>query len=142
MHSNSGITAPQRIKTLIASSLLKEKRVFRFSLVGYSIIFLFLSGMVVYGPEDISEKYGVNIPSYYITGCCGQPGNFPLITIYLMEHFGLLIIPSNVLLLLFLPLLVAINISIFIHNARLTKTSRRILMQAALATMPQFAEYQ
>src|SRR5918912_1653745 len=126
MHSDRGMTVPQRVKTLIASSLQKEKRVFWFSLVGYSIIFLLLSGTVIYSAENISEKYGVNIPSSYITGCCGQPGDFPVLTIYLLEHLGLLITPSNVLLLLFLPLLVAINISIFIYNARLTNTSRKI----------------
>ena len=126
MHSDRGMTVPQRVKTLIASSLQKEKRVFWFSLVGYSIIFLLLSGTVIYSAENISEKYGVTIPSSYITGCCGQPGDFPVLTIYLLEHLGLLITPSNVLLLLFLPLLVAINISIFIYNARLTNTSRKI----------------
>ena len=108
----------QRVKILIASSVTREKYAFWLSLSAYSIVFLFSSGMAIYSTESLPARYGVSVPSYYVTGCCGQPANFPVLTIYLMQHFGLLILPANLILSLFLPLLVAVNISIFIRTAR------------------------
>ncbi len=107
-----------RVRILIASSFSQEKNAFWISLLAYCIVFLFSSGMAIYSAESLSARYGVGVPSYYITGCCGQPANFPVLTIYLTQHFGLLILPANLILLLFLPLLVAVNVSIIVHTAR------------------------
>jgi len=108
----------RRAKLLTEISLAKEKKAFWISLLSYTVIFPIVSGMAVYSQEDISKKYGVQVPSYYLIGCCGQPGNFPVLTIYFSEHFGLLLVPNNLILISILPVLVGINIAIFTYSIR------------------------
>ncbi len=110
-----------RTKTSIADAMQKQNTAFWLALSLYSIIFLFASNTMVYSAERISERYGVNIPSSNTIGCCGQPGSFPVLTVYLSEHIGLLLIPSNIMLLSYLPLLVAINTAVIINKVKLSK---------------------
>ena len=44
-----------------------------------------------------------------MTGCCGQPGAFPILSLYLTENFGLLVTPLGLVLMAYLPLAVSIN---------------------------------
>jgi hypothetical protein len=110
-----------RIKTSIADALYKQKTAFWLALLVYGLIFLFTSNTIVYADEPFSQRYGVNVPSSTIIGCCGQPGSFPVLTVYLSENIGLLLIPINALLLLYLPLLVAINTALIVNKVKLTK---------------------
>ena len=110
-----------RTKISITDALHKQSTAFWLALSLYSLIFLFSSNTIVYNAERISERYGVNVPSYAIIGCCGQPGSFPVMTVYLSEHIGLLLIPTNILLLSYLPLLVAINAAVIINKVRMPK---------------------
>ncbi|MDQ3853147.1 MAG: hypothetical protein M3299_09965 [Thermoproteota archaeon] len=116
-----GTTIFHRTKRSISDGLHKQKTAFWLALLIYGIIFLFASNTMIYSAERISERYGVNIPSYSIIGCCGQPGSFPVLTVYLSEHMGLLLIPSNIMLLSYLPLFVAINTAIIINKVRISK---------------------
>ncbi len=116
-----GTTIFHRTKISIADALHKQNTAFWLALSLYSIIFLFASNTMVHSAERISERYGVNIPSFNIIGCCGQPGSFPVLTVYLSEHLGLLLIPSNIMLLSLLPLLVAANTAVIINKVRLSK---------------------
>lgn len=99
----------------------KQNKVFWLALSLYTIAFLFASNTMIYSAERISERYGVNVPSFHIIGCCGEPGSFPVLTLYLLEHLGLLLIPSNILLLSYLPLLVAINTAVIVNKVMLSK---------------------
>ena len=114
-------TISSRIKISIAYALHKQSTAFWLALSLYSLIFLFSSNTIVYSAERISERYGVNVPSFTIIGCCGQPGSFPVLTVYLAEHIGLLLIPFNIMLLSYLPLLVAINTAVIINKVRMSK---------------------
>jgi len=116
----------EKTGALIGVSLASEKKVFWLSLFSYALIFLFTSGMAIYSQENISDRYGVLVPSYVLTGCCGQPGSFPVLTVYLSEHFGMLFVPANLMLVSFLSVLVAINISIFAYLARISRAERNI----------------
>ena len=110
-----------RTKISIADALDKQNTAFWLALSLYSLIFLFASNTIVYSAERISERYGVDVPSYTIIGCCGQPGSFPVLTVYLSEHIGLLLVPVNIMLLSYLPLLVAINTVVIISKVRMSK---------------------
>ncbi len=91
----------------------KIRNLFWVSCIGYLILFLFTSNTLVYRPELLfSRAYGVEIPSTHVIGCCGDPGSFPVISIYLSEHFGIMLIPTNILLLALLPALVGINFAL------------------------------
>jgi hypothetical protein len=110
-----------KTKKSVADALHKQKTAFWLALLLYGLIFLFASNTVIYSAERISEKYGVSVPSSDIIGRCGQPGSFPVLTVYLSEHIGLLLIPTNMMLLSYLPLLVAINTAVIINKVRLSK---------------------
>jgi uncharacterized membrane protein YhaH (DUF805 family) len=114
-------TVFHRTKRSVVEALHKQKTAFWLALILYGIIFLFASNTIIYSAERISERYGVSVPSSNIIGCCGQPGSFPVLTVYLSEHIGLLLIPINMVLLLYLPLLVAINTAVIIQRLRSSK---------------------
>ncbi len=111
----------QRTTRSISQALEAHKRIFWLVLSLYAVIFLFTSGTVVYSEERISERYGVNVPSAQVIGCCGQPGSFPVVTIYFLEHMGLLIIPFNIIFAPFLSLLVAINSCIMWQKSKASR---------------------
>jgi len=88
-------------------------RVSNLSALAYSLFFAFVSGTIVYQPWlRFSEVYGANIPSALIAVCCGAPGEFPRLILYLTEHVGLLIPPLNLILLFTISWLVGINMSL------------------------------
>ncbi len=97
----------------------KYVRIFIISLIVYGIFYSFITNLLVYRPNEIfSEIYNVSIPSFRIVPCCGTPGYMPMLIGYLTEHFGILVIPINLILLLIISTLVGINItiSIFIYK--------------------------
>lgn len=117
IHKPSGIL--KRAQANLANALIRQPRVFWSTLAAYALFFAFASGMTVYGSQSFSERYGIQaIPSYHIIGCCGQPGAYPVLTIYITQNFGLLLVPSDLVLLAFLPLLVAMNVSLLAFRAK------------------------
>ena len=77
----------------------------------YGLIYSFFTGMLIYDSETIfSEAYGVKIPSVILTTCCDSVGNIPFLSVYLSEHFGLLIKPISVIVLPIISILVGLNI--------------------------------
>ncbi len=95
---------------------LSEKRFLIFSLC-YFIIISFLSSTIIYRPySSFSETYGIMVPSWYIIGCCGMPGSYPVLTVYLTDQFGLIITPLDIILSTILSLLVGINASLFTYK--------------------------
>lgn len=64
---NENMNVLYRVRVLIASSFSQEKNAFWVSMLAYCIVFLFSSGMAIYSAESLSARYGVGVPSYYIT---------------------------------------------------------------------------
>lgn len=119
-----------RTKLCIASIFRHShySEIFWISTIAYFILFLFSSNTVVYrqnSPLSLPQ-YNLHAPSVYVIGCCGTPGSFPIITLYLNGSLGFVFIPINVILSVFLSVLFGLNISLsfksinvaFIRNSR------------------------
>ncbi|MBI1657815.1 MAG: hypothetical protein IS632_03450 [Thaumarchaeota archaeon] len=78
--------------------------------VVYGTVFSLASGTLVYQPGvDFEEHYGAQIPSAFISPCCGDMGYMPTILVYVTHHVGLQIIPINLVLQIAVSYLVALN---------------------------------
>jgi len=101
-------------------------KIFYLSYISYLIVILFTSNTVIYKGLSFSQLYGVGVPSLHLIPCCGIPGSYPVLTIYLTHHMGLMITPTGLVLCAFLPLLVGLNIElIFLRlKMKLQKSSR------------------
>lgn len=86
------------------------------STVSYFVLILFSTNTIIYRSESLSRLYGVQIPSSYLISCCGLPGSYPVITIYLSENVGLMLTPIGFALCGFLPLLVGLNVLLITLN--------------------------
>lgn len=103
-------------------------KIFWISTIAYFILYLFSSNTVIYRQNSLLSlpQYALHAPSVYVIGCCGTPGSFPVITLFLNGNLGFVFIPINVILSIFLSILVGINISLssksitvaFIRNSR------------------------
>jgi hypothetical protein len=81
----------------------------------YGIGFAFLSGMIVYSPfENFAEEYLVRIPSSVVAVCCGSPGLIPVLTVFLTNHLGMLLIPVDIVILVSVSGLVGLNASLIV----------------------------
>ena len=89
--------------------------------LSYGILFGFLSQILVYrGDISLTEK-GIKVPSIDLTPCCAAPGYMPMLTIYITDHFLILIIPINVILATVVSVLVGFNVALSIFAFRLKK---------------------
>jgi hypothetical protein len=86
--------------------------------IGYGIFFGFLSQILVYrGDVSFTEK-GISVPSFDLIPCCAAPGYMPMFTLYITDHFLILIIPLNVILATIVSLLVGFNVALSIFAFR------------------------
>ena len=101
-----------KLKKIFANNIIL------FSSIFYFILISFLSNTtIIYRPlSSFSQIYQIEVPSWYIIGCCGLPGYYPVLSIYLTDHFGFLLIPINLILSSILSLLIGINISLMINK--------------------------
>ncbi len=102
-------------------SVKKYKRFFVASTVLYGLFYAVITSMVVYQPTvDFIQAYGAAIPSAVITPCCGGPLYSPVVTVYLVNHLGLLLIPLTAILLVVISVLVGLNfiLAIFAFDSR------------------------
>lgn len=107
----------QKEKNILKLKKYVSKNIFWISSVCYFFINSFLSNTIIFRPfESLSYTYHVSIPSWYIIGCCGLPGYYPVLTVYLTNHLGILFIPINVILLSILSILVGFNISLMLYR--------------------------
>jgi hypothetical protein len=96
--------------------------------IGYGIFFGILSQILVYRADVSFTERGINVPSLDLIPCCAAPGYMPMVTLYITDHFLILIIPVNVILATIVSLLVGFNVALSIFAFRLknslqTKTS-------------------
>ncbi len=110
--------------------LLSMKKYWRYFLVSslvYGAFYSVITSMVVFQPTvDFAQAYGATYPSATITPCCGAPLFTPVITVYLVNHLGLLLIPLTVILLVTISILVGLNATMaaFAFASRARGTSR------------------
>ncbi len=90
--------------------------------IGYGIFFGFLSQILVYRADVSFTERGINVPSLDLIPCCAAPGYMPMVTLYITDHFLILIIPLNVILATIVSLLVGFNVALSIFAFRLKKS--------------------
>lgn len=97
--------------------LRKYSRAMLASAIAYGLFYAAVSSIIVYRPaQNFAEDYLAVIPSIVPTVCCGGPGFIPILTVYLTEHLGLLIIPANIILLILVSGLVGLNATLALHT--------------------------
>jgi hypothetical protein len=98
---------------LVIRQVLSEgryKRIMAAVAVLYGIFFAVVSGILVYRPtENFAQEYLIQIPSAVLAVCCGSAGLVPVLTVFLTNHLGLLVIPANILILAAVSALVGLN---------------------------------
>ena len=90
--------------------------------IGYGIFFGFLSQILVYRADVSFTERGIKVPSLDLIPCCAAPGYMPMVTLYITDHFLILIIPLNVILATIVSLLVGFNVALSIFAFRLKKS--------------------
>ncbi|HEY3094541.1 MAG TPA: hypothetical protein VGJ42_02160 [Nitrososphaera sp.] len=90
--------------------------------IAYGIFFSLLSQILVYrGDVSFTDK-GIKVPSVDLTPCCAAPGYMPMLTVYITDHFLILVIPINVILAAVVSGLVGFNVALSVFAYRLKKT--------------------
>ena len=89
--------------------------------VCYGIFFGFLSQILVYRADVSFTERGIEVPSLDLIPCCAAVGYMPMLTIYITDHFLILIIPLNVILATIVSLLVGFNVALSIYAFRMKK---------------------
>ncbi|MGD0175408.1 MAG: hypothetical protein ABSC50_01100 [Candidatus Bathyarchaeia archaeon] len=110
--------------TLLAvAKVLSEERYKRIMVAAtllYGLFFAVVSGTVVYRPmENFAQEYLIQAPSAVIAVCCGSTGLIPVLTVFLTNQLGLLVIPANILILAAVSALVGLNATLIVceyHN--------------------------
>lgn len=90
--------------------------------ISYWIFFSFLSQILIYRADVSLTERGIRVPSIDLTPCCAAPGYMPMLTVYITDHFLILIIPLNVILATLVSLLVGFNVALSVFAFRLKKS--------------------
>jgi hypothetical protein len=94
-------------------SLGRYRKAFLLSSALYGVFYAFLTSMVVYQPGvDFASAYGVVVPSLTVTPVQGAPLFTPVVTMYVTDHVGILLIPLTVMLALGISVLVGVNVAL------------------------------
>jgi hypothetical protein len=109
--------------SFITGAFASDKKYWKIMAVaalGYGIFFGFLSQILVYRADVSFTEKGIKVPSVDIIPCCAVPGYMPMLTLYITDHFLILVIPVNIILAVVVSLLVGFNValSIFAYNLR------------------------
>ncbi len=89
--------------------------------ISYGIFFGFLSQILVYRGDISLTERGIKVPSIDLTPCCAAPGYMPMLSLYITDHFLILIIPINLILATVVSILVGFNVALSIFAFRLKK---------------------
>jgi hypothetical protein len=107
------------------------RRIMAMATLVYGLFFAFVTGIVVYRPmENFAQEYFTQIPSAFLAVCCGSAGLVPVLTVFVTNHLGLLIIPANILILAAVSALVGLNATLTVceyHNRPRDKSGRWLL---------------
>lgn len=108
-------------------SVRKYRRYFLVSALVYGAFYAVITSMVVYQPTvNFAQAYGAPIPSLQVTPIQAAPFFSPVITVYVVNHLGLLFIPLTTLLLVTTSILVGLNIALagFAFDSRVKGAGR------------------
>jgi hypothetical protein len=97
-------------------------RIMAVAAIGYGVFFGFLSQILVYRADVSFTEEGIRVPSVELTPCCAAPGYMPMFTVYITDHFLILVIPLNVILAAVVSTLVGFNVALSIFAYRLKKS--------------------
>jgi len=88
----------------------RSARIFGFATLAYGLFFGVVSTTLVFQPWLVfSQAYGVRVPSVVPVVCCGTFGQMPQLVLFLTEHFAILVVPVNIILLFTVSWLVGLN---------------------------------
>jgi len=90
--------------------------------IGYGVLFGFLSQILVYRGDVSFTEEGLRVPSVDMIPCCAAPGYMPMLTVYISDHFLILVIPINVILAAVVSALVGFNVALSVFTYRLKKS--------------------
>lgn len=90
--------------------------------IGYGVLFGFLSQILVYRVDVSFTEEGLRVPSVDMIPCCAAPGYMPMLTVYISDHFLILVIPINVILAAVVSALVGFNVALSVFTYRLKKS--------------------
>jgi hypothetical protein len=97
-------------------------KVMAIAAIAYGVFFGFLSQIFVYRQDVSFTEEGLAVPSVDLTPCCAAPGYMPMLTVYITDHFLILIIPINVILAAVVSALVGFNVALSIFAYRLKRS--------------------
>ena len=117
--TNENLTSvPRTISTIFSNG--PYSRILLVSSVLYAVFYGLASGIVVFQPLlNFSAIYHRATPSISVATCCGAIGEYPVATVYLTEHLGLILIPLNLLFLFSISWLVGLNIALLSFTLKL-----------------------
>jgi hypothetical protein len=90
--------------------------------IAYGVLFGFLSQILVYRADVSFTERGIPVPSIDMIPCCSAPGYVPMLTVYITDHFLILVIPVNVILAAIVSALVGFNVALGIYAYRQRKS--------------------
>ncbi|HEV2225203.1 MAG TPA: hypothetical protein VGR56_00190 [Nitrososphaerales archaeon] len=91
----------------------KYRRYFVLSSLLYGIFYAVITSMIVYQPAvDFAQAYGAAFPSIVVAPVFNAPPFSPVVTVYLANHLGLLLVPLTIVLLVATSLLVGLNFAL------------------------------
>ena len=90
--------------------------------IGYGVFFGFLSQILVYRADVSFTEEGLTVPSVDMIPCCAAPGYMPMLTVYITDHFLILVIPINVILAVVVSALVGLNVALSVFAYRLKRS--------------------
>lgn len=94
-------------------SVGRFRKYYAISAVVYGLFYAVITSMIVYQPTvDFMQAYGAQTPSAQVTPVQAAPLFTPVVTVYLVNHLGLLIIPLTVILLVTTSILVGLNFAL------------------------------
>lgn len=111
------------------------RRIMLISSVMYGVVFGFLSQIFIYNNSISFFEQGITVPSVNVVPCCNIPGYVPMLSVYLTDHFLVLIIPINIILAIIVSVLVGFNIALSLRtfkSARISKNKTPLIQSIGL----------
>ena len=94
-------------------SVRKYRRYFVVSTLLYAVFYAVITSIIVYQPTvDFAQAYGAQLPSAQVTPVSTTPLLTPVLTVYVVNHLGLLLVPLTFILLVATSVLVGLNFAL------------------------------
>jgi len=118
-----GMDNPDSVRFMLADALSswRDLRIGLVAALGYAVVYLFVSGIIVFQPGVNSGAWiGYSPLSWYVAACCGSVGTVPALVLYLapQAHLALQFLPLDALFVVVVPILVGFNVTVAAHSVR------------------------